>query len=242
MAAGLAAALLAASAAWAESEALPPLRYAVAEYGRLAAGGECGVSPPLTIAVDLAAGDGLEASYDAASGRLRLLYRMSFNQVTEGWNWHPEADLDKEDYYRYKYLPLASAVEDRGGYRSEDKIGTPQETRILWRYDYFFAFDNLYDFYPRVRGDDDGFAAELTLPAAEGQRLAAGGIAMALTARLGPPCAADSTTFWKAHYGKPVDFTLKKRYLLGRLEAVWFYDRTSRRVLARLQPGAVTPR
>jgi hypothetical protein len=57
---------------------------------------------------------------------------------------------------------------------------------------------------------------------------------------LAAPCISESTTFWKAIHARPVDFTLKKRYLLGHLEAVVFFDRRTRLVLgrmAKLPPG-----
>ena len=50
---------------------------------------------------------------------------------------------------------------ERGEYTHEDKIGEAQKMRIVWRYDYFLAFDNLYDFYPRRVDDEAGFDAEL---------------------------------------------------------------------------------
>ena len=37
---------------------------------------------------------------------------------------------------------------------------------------------------------------------------------------LNEPVTRESTTFWKATYGKPVDLTLKKRYLVGSLRAL----------------------
>lgn len=160
----------------------------------------------------------------------RALYRMVFNQVTEGWNWHPEDAAADGDYYRYKYLPLGSVAESRGRYAGEDKVGTAQEFRVEWRYDDFFAFDNLYDFFPRRADDDAGFAADLPATARPG--LTAGDIGLVAVVVLRPPCVAQSTTFWKATHARPVDFTLKKRYLLGELEAVEFIDRRDGHVLA----------
>jgi len=48
---------------------------------------------------------------------------------------------------------------------------------------------------------------------------------------------SESTTFWKATYGKPVDFTLKKRYLMAVLDEVQFTDTRDDRVLCRVLPG-----
>ncbi|RLJ62721.1 hypothetical protein [Sulfurisoma sediminicola] len=214
---------------------LPPLQQAPAEYARrAAAAAPCATGDVVALTVAADARSGLEATYDAARGRLRILYRMAFNQLTEGWNWHPERALAGDDYYTYKYLPLASVDEDRGTYRAEDKIGSPQEFRVQWRTDYFFAFDNPYGFYPHDADDDAGFVADVAVPAAEAARLAGGDLRMALSGRLGADCISDSTTFWKATSAAPVDFTLKKRYLIGKLAAVWFYDAASGRVLARL--------
>ncbi len=208
---------------------------AAAEYARRAA------SPPAACEGALVELDaevaGVASAYDATTGVMRVRYPMAFNQVTEGWNWHPDAK-GGDDYYVFKYVPLKSVVEERPGYRGEDKIGAPQEFAVRWRYDYFFAFDNPYDFYPRGTDDDAGFAAEIPLPREDAERLAARdlrmALRMALRVRLAPPCTSDSTTFWKATHDKPVDFTLKKRYLMGTLEEVSFYDAATQRVLARL--------
>ena len=107
--------------------------------------------------VDLSAGSLAVAE---AEGRLDVHYTMAFNQIAEGWSWQPLADPAVEDYYRFKYLPLQSVVVERGEYAGEDKIGTTQQMKVSWRYDYFLAFDNLYDFYPRVVDDDAGFPAD----------------------------------------------------------------------------------
>lgn len=174
--------------------------------------------------------DGVERRANGA------LYRMNFNQVTEGWNWHPEAVLANGDYYQYKFLPLASVEESRGKYRGEDKIGETQEFQVQWRYDYFFAFDNLYDFIPRQVDDDAGFATALAadVPAEH--------LGMVAEVVLRPPCISESTTFWKAIHARPVDFTLKKRYLLGDLEAVRFFDRRTQAVLGRIEKSALAGR
>ena len=232
----LTAALLLLAPAFANAGELPALREASAEYARradLAPAARCLPGEPLALAVAAVPGD-IETGFDPATGRLRVLYRMVFNQVTEGWNWHPEAKPDADDYYVFKYVLLQSVPEERGGYRGEDKIGTPQDFKVRWRYDYFFAFDNPYNFYARGTDDDAGFAAEVVVSREDGERLAAGDLRMALSARLAAPCTTDSTTFWKATHDKPVDFTLKKRYLLGTLDEVIFYDAATQRVLARL--------
>jgi hypothetical protein len=227
----------------AAADALPPLQDAAAEYTRRAAAPaaeRCTAGETVMLTVALSEAAALDTAFDAASGRLRILYRMSFNQLTEGWNWHPLEAIQGDDYYVFKYLPLGSTSEERGTYRAEDKIGSPQDFRVQWRTDYFFAFDNPYDFYPRGPDDDAGFVAEIELPAAEAARLARGDLRMALSGRLGANCLSDSTTFWKATSATPVDFTLKKRYLIGKLAAVWFYDAASGKVLARL-PAAAAP-
>ena len=165
--------------------------------------------------IDLAASAGFDV--ELRGERADVRYRMAFNQVAEGWSWQPLADAAVDDYYRYKFLPLQSVAVERGSYEHEDKIGVPQQMKVSWRYDYFLAFDNLYDFYQRRVDDDAGFVADL--PAASAAHLG-----MRATARLGAPVISESTTFWKATYGKPTDFTLKKRYLIGTLESVFFVD------------------
>lgn len=229
----LAAALFASAAA--SADALPQLQDAAAEYShRAALAGEARCADgAFDLAVDAAAGD-IFAAYDPATGRMQALYRMAFNQVTEGWNWHPEAKPGEDDYYVFKYVPLKSVSEERAGYRAEDKIGAPQDFSVRWRYDYFFAFDNPYDFYARGADDDAGFRVEFAVSREDADRLANRNLGIALRVRLATPCTTDSTTFWKATHDKPVDFTLKKRYLMGKLEEVTFYDTATKRVLARL--------
>ena len=197
----------------------------VAEFSRLAMmQGDCAARQ---VRLPVLPG-GLDIAQTVTPDVHRVLYRMSFNQVTEGWNWHPEAVRADQDYYQYKFLPIASVDEARGSYRGEDKIGDPQDFRVEWRYDYFFAFENLYDFFPRQADDDAGFSAEITgnVPADQ--------LAMAVDVVLRPPCTSESTTFWKAVHARPVDFTLKKRYLLGDLKAVLFIDRRTGAILHRI--------
>lgn len=177
--------------------------------------------------VDLAAGN-LEIG--ETDGRLDVHYTMAFNQIAEGWSWQPLADPAVEDYYRFKYLPLQSVLDERGEYAGEDKIGTTQQMKVSWRYDYFLAFDNLYDFYPRVVDDDAGFSADL--PAA-----LAGRVGLRARAHLVEPVISESTTFWKAIHARPTDFTLKKRYLVGKLDEIDFIDTASGEVLCRIGPG-----
>lgn len=185
------------------------------------------VGQPVEVSVDLA-GSTLDV---AVSGdRAHALYRMAFNQIAEGWSWQPLANPEVEDYYRFKFLPLQSVDVERGVYEHEDKIGTPQQMKVSWRYDYFLAFENLYDFYARAVDDDAGFSAEL--PAA-----AAGHLGLRAKATLIEPVISESTTFWKATYGRPTDFTLKKRYLVGHLDEVDFVDTDSGKVLCRILPG-----
>ena len=103
--------------------------------------------------------------------------------------------------------------------------------KVSWRYDYFLAFENLHDFYPRSVDDDAGFAADL--PAG-----ATAHLGMRARARLIEPVIRESTTFWKATYGNPTDFTLKKRYLVAVLEEVVFVDTKSDRIHCRIPRGA----
>lgn len=186
--------------------------------------GEC-----IEVDVDLAAVPGLSGEDG------ELTYPMAFNNVAEGWSWQPGSDPAEQDYYRYKYLPLGSSDEARGEYRAEDQIGEIQTMQVRWRYDYFLAFDNLYDFYPRAPDDVAGFASHL--PAAR-----AANTAMHARACLEAPLTSESTTFWKATHGQPVDFTLKKRYLIGKLQAIDFIDKQSGSILSSLHPLAQATR
>ena len=209
---------------------------AVAEYARRAAlpANERCAGNSIELPVTLSQEALVDTAYDTATGRLRILYRMQFNDLTEGWNWHPDIAAAGGDYYTFKYLPIASTTEDRGSYRAEDKIGAPQEFRIRWRYDYFFVFDNPDDFYARDAGDDAGFVVDVPATEADARRLAGGDLRMGLRGRLAADCLSDSTTFWKSTFATPVDFTLKKRYLIGKLVEVFFLDAASGKLLARL--------
>ena len=182
----------------------------------------------IEVDVDLAASSGF--TVEVLGERAEVRYRMAFNQIAEGWSWRPLADPAVDDYYQYKYLPLQSVAVEHGSYEFEDKIGVPQQMKVNWRYDYFLAFDNLYDFYPRLADDDAGFSADLPAGAATH-------LGMRVRAHLIAPVISESTTFWKATYGKPTDFTLKKRYLMATLDEVEFVDAGTDRVLCRLVPG-----
>lgn len=179
--------------------------------------------------VDLLASSGF--TVEIIGERAEARYRMAFNQIAEGWSWQPLADPAVDDYYRYKFLPLQSVAVEGGEYAHEDKIGVTQQMKVTWRYDYFLAFDNLYDFYPRSVDDDAGFSADL--PAG-----AAANLGMRVRARLIEPVISESTTFWKATHGKPTDFTLKKRYLIAVLDEVYFVDTKSERIHCRIPRGA----
>ncbi len=185
------------------------------------------VGQRIEVDIDLS-GAGLEVQNSGE--RLSVLYRMAFNQIAEGWSWQPLANPAQEDYYRFKFLPLQSVIEQRGEYAGEDKIGTAQQMKVNWRYDYFLAFENLYDFYARTVDDDAGFSA--SLPAST-----AGHVGMRAIAHLVEPVISESTTFWKAIYSRPVDFTLKKRYLVGHLDEIDFVDTESGKILCRILPG-----
>jgi hypothetical protein len=204
---------------------LTPLHAETAEqlYAKFAAQPVAGAC--LDVLVDLEASPGF--SVETTDSGVELRYRMAFNNIAEGWSWQPGADPQVEDYYRFKYLPLQSVAEERTAYQAEDKIGVAQSMRVSWRYDYFLAFDNLYDFFPRSVDDDAGFAVNL------GQRAP---VSPGLRARLclQEPVTSESTTFWKATYSNPVDFTLKKRYLIGKLQALHFFDRDNGQELAVL--------
>ena len=186
------------------------------------------VGQVVEVDIDLAASPGF--AVELRGERAEARYRMAFNQVAEGWSWRPLADPAVDDYYRYKFLPLQSVAVERGKYAHEDKIGVTQQMKVSWRYDYFLAFDNLYDFYPRAVDDDAGFSADL--PAG-----AAAHLGMRALAHLIVPVISESTTFWKATYGKPTDFTLKKRYLIGALDEIDFVDTRGGQVLCRILPG-----
>ncbi len=178
--------------------------------------------------VDLAASSGF--TVEVVGERAEVRYRMAFNQIAEGWSWQPLADPAVDDYYRYKFLPLQSVAVERGEYVHEDKIGVTQQMKVTWRYDYFLAFDNLYDFYPRGVDDDAGFSADLPVGAAVN-------LGMRVRTRLIEPVISESTTFWKATHAKPTDFTLKKRYLIGVLDEVHFVDTKSDSIHCRIPHG-----
>ena len=182
----------------------------------------------IEVDVDLTAS--ADFTVEVTGERAEVRYRMAFNQIAEGWSWRPLADPAVDDYYQYKFLPLQSVSEARGEYAHEDKIGVTQQMKVSWRYDYFLAFANLYDFYPRGADDNAGFSADL--PAGEAAHLG-----MRARAHLIAPVISESTTFWKATYGKPTDFTLKKRYLMAVLDEVDFVDARNGEILCRIKVG-----
>ena len=205
---------------------------AAQQYERLAAvvagGGALPAGQQVEVDVDAESLPAVVVESDATGFTLR--YPMAFNNIAEGWSWRPQADPAVEDYYHYKYLPLQSVTVEKGEYDGEDKIGVTQHRHVTWRYDYFLAFENLYDFYPRTVDDDAGFTAHVA-------KAEAGHVAVCAVAHLAEPCLSESNTFWKATYGKPTDFSLKKRYLVGVLDEIRFIDRDSGEVLATVRPA-----
>lgn len=151
-----------------------------------------------------------------------LAVALHDNDITEGWSWPEIHEKGGDAHFRFKYLPLASYSEERGTYRAEDMIGDPQNMQIRWRYDYFLAFTNLSDF-------TDASEA-LAVRAAE---LPPEQLQLRVEACLRPPVTRESTTFWKATHAKPVDFTLKKRYLVGELRQIDFIDARTGGLIAR---------
>lgn len=182
----------------------------------------------LTLDVDLAAAPLMEVVEEVEKPAQVLA--MVNNNVAEGWSWRPGSNPAEQDYYEFKFLPLGSVLESRGEYQAEDQIGEPQTMRIVWRYDYFFAFDNLYDFYPRRLADDAGFVLHKAPPVAG----AGNPVGVRAQLCLTEPVTSESTTFWKATHGKPVDLTLKKRYFVGKLKQLEFYDVTTGESLERV--------
>jgi len=209
-----------------------PLQAFAAEYARQAADCKAGDTVTLGVALD-------ESTVDTAyaAGRLRIRYGMAFKHVTEGWNWHPEAVSQGGEYYWFKYLPLGSQVEEKGRTTRQDADGVQREYVNRWQYDYFFTFDNPGDFYPPDGDEHAGFVAELELS----EELAQENLRMAMRGRLVQGCTTESTTYWSGLPAKPVDFTLKKRYLIGKLSEVIFYDVRNGNILARLTPRQPMP-
>lgn len=164
---------------------------------------------------------------------VQLRYSLFYADIAEGWSWQPGADPAHEDYYRFKAFPAGSRDEERPAYEHEDKIGAPQRMEVRWRYDYFLAFANPYAFVARRDDGDSAFALDLPEPPATPRVLAA--------ITLEAPVIRESTTFWKAIHARPTDFTLKKRYLTGRLDELRFCDGAGR-LLGRAVPGPAAAR
>jgi hypothetical protein len=57
---------------------------------------------------------------------------------------------------------------------------------------------------------------------------------MVMRGQLLQDCITESTTYWGGLLAKLVDFTLKKRHLIGKLSEVIFLDIRNGSVLARL--------
>lgn len=191
--------------------------------------------------VDLDAGLNYFQAYDAVTGKLDLRYNMVFNQIAEGWSWDQLADPDQRDYYHFKFLPLGFEVSSKHVPEVvEIYPGKMVEVKNRWRYEYFLAFENVYDFYDRKVDDEAGFDAVVYMKVEEAKQLTESkAIRMLALCRLKPPFHTESNTFWKATFAEPVDYTLRKRYLVGDLLEVWFYDSTSGKVLSKLKatPG-----
>jgi len=208
--------------------------------------GEISTSAPLAASikdevfafvVDLDAGPNFFQEYDVVSGKLELRYHMAFNQIAEGWSWDELANPDQRDYYHFKFLPLDFEIASMHAPEVVELYpGKTVEVKNRWRYEYFLAFENLYDFYERKVDDEAGFGAAIAMKAEEAKRLTEGkSLRMLALCRLKLPYHTESNTFWKATFAEPVDYTLRKRYLVGDLLEVWFYDSASGKVLAKVR-------
>jgi hypothetical protein len=187
----------------------------LAEMPQAALAGLAGTT--FTVRVDDPSEDRWEIERNEKGGRdrVRLHYRMGRNDVTEGWNWHPEADREREDYYRYKYLPLGEReTETEPSHIEHDAAYGDFQVWHRRRDAYYFAFDNPYDFYAR-NDADDGFSVEAAASGVARFQLVARG-------RYTVPFRAESSTYWRAVPAQPVDLWLKNRYFMGRLETLWF--------------------
>lgn len=197
-------------------------------YEKLAAqtaAGEC-----YAVDIDLAGRDTL--AVDAAEAGRPAGYRLHYDDIAEGWSWRDVPAAGETDYYRYKSLPLGSRSEKRGEYQAEDQIGELQTMNVVWRYDYYLAFADP----ARLAALPDDAGGHFAAPAKTPPE------ALRVVARVCPdaPPTRESTTFWKATHGTPVDFTLKKRYLVGQLQRIEFVDSRSGEVISAV-PAATTP-
>lgn len=189
-----------------------------------------------SFAVDLDNSPGFSMDFNEQSGTLALLYRMAFNNVAEGWSWEPQAKPDSQDYYRFKFLPLKSTSEEKAApVEMELYPGKLVKVRNVWRYDYFLAFENLYDFYPRAANDDAGFGA--TVKAS--QLPPRNRLKMLAVFCLKAPYHSESNTFWKADLASPADITLRKRYLVGQLDEIRFVDSETGQIYLRQRPKSL---
>lgn len=184
----------------------------------------------VTFAVDLSPDASPGYSVDTVDGKRIARYRMAFNNIAEGWSWQPEVAVGGGDYYRYKFLPLGSTMEDRGRRSGWGPLGGEFTAPVRWRFDYFAGFDNPYDFYARGDDPDAGFSAVIPADAVEPLR-------MEVRLRLAASPTSESTTYWRAVPGRPVELTLKNRYFLGKVEAVRFIDARGK-VLVTVAPMA----
>ena len=149
-----------------------------------------------------------------ADGSHRLGYRMDRNHVTEGWSWSPLADPAREDYYRYKFLPLGRREGETAPARQvyDPALRTGYAVRFVQRDAYYFAVDNAQRFV----GRDDDVVVAIDVPGrVEAFTLLARG-------RFAAPVRAQSGTYWHANPAQPVDLWLKNRYFIGQLETLWF--------------------
>ena len=122
--------------------------------------------------------------FDAATGHLQSSTIWNSTTSPKAGTGTPERLRRAMITTTYKYLALGSMDEARGSYPANDLTGAHQDYPVQWRYDYFFAFDNPYAFYPRNTDDASGFAATVEVSAADAERLAGGDLRMALRGHL----------------------------------------------------------
>lgn len=142
--------------------------------------------------------------------------------IAEGWSWPEPAAAAQGADYLYQALPLGSEFEEDASYQAEDRIGSVQTMQVRRRIDYYLAYPNGGEFADDADDEPVGSVVAEFCPLA--------------------PATRESTTFWKATAANPVDFTLRKRYLIGRLQRVAIVDRDDGHLLAEHRPhSAATP-
>jgi hypothetical protein len=124
-----------------------------------------------------------------------------------------------------------------GTYEGQNAYGAKKEVEKSELNQYLFTFNNIREFKPFL--SDNDISLELSLPP-EQAREAKSNLSYLLITRLSKPYAGIDVDRLTPKIDNPVDVTSFKRYLSGRIEEIWIYNRKTGEIYQKLKAIPIT--